>query len=157
MADETLSKFERENMLIKLEKEFAFAGATIPAEIEADGENDANGERIKLRDFVFEMTKKRGSLTVEESEKVDLVIGIIRRKRKEIVARISREEMKLSEANTLYEKAMGLDRALDTLYNAPLPKPSLKEEAKKAKMEDGRRWMNLVRKVYSGEEKRKRD
>jgi len=151
MADETLSKYERENLLIKLEKEFAFAGATIPAEIEADG------ERIRLKDFVFEMAKKRGSLTVEESEKVDRVIAIIRRRRKEIVARISREEMKLSEANTLYEKAMGLDRALDTLYNAPLPRPSLKEEAKKAKVEDGRRWMNLVRKVYSGEEKRKRD
>jgi len=151
MADETLSKYERENLLIKLEKEFAFAGATIPAEIEADG------ERIRLKDLVLEMAKKRGSLTPGEGEKVDRVIAVIRRKRKEIVARIAREEMTASEAHDLYGMAMGLDRALDTLYNAPLPKPSLGEEAKKAKMEDGRRWMNLVRKVYSGEEKRKRD
>lgn len=37
-------------------------------------------------------------------------------------------------------------RAADTLYNAKLPKPSVKEESMKAKMEDGRRWLNLIKK-----------
>lgn len=69
-----LSKYERENLLIKLEKEFAFAGAVIPVEIEADN------ERIKLRSFVFEMSQKRGSLNPEEIRKIDDVIGRIRRK-----------------------------------------------------------------------------
>lgn len=151
MVDETLSRYERENLLIKLDKEFAFAGATIPAEVETDG------ERIPLRAFVFEMSKKRGRLTAAETEKVDRIIPALRRKRRELVERLSREEMTRSMANELYESVPGLDRALDTLYNVPLPKPSIKEEANKAKMEDGRRWLNLMRKVYSGEEKRKRD
>ncbi|BAI62413.1 conserved hypothetical protein [Methanocella paludicola SANAE] len=151
MSDEKLSKYERENLLLKLDKEFAFAGATIPPELEADG------GRIPLRAFVFEMSKKRGRLTPEDIAEVDRVISAVKRKRREIIDRISREEMAKSEAQALYAEARGLDRALDTLYNAPMPKPSIKEEANRAKMEDGRRWLNLMRKVYSGEEKRKRD
>ncbi|HTY92129.1 MAG TPA: DUF5788 family protein [Methanocella sp.] len=151
MVDETLSKHERENLLIKLDKEFAFAGATIPAYLEV------GDERIPLRALVFEMSKKRGRLTSEEIGAVDRLIPLIRRRRREIVALLSREEMARSKAGELYEEALGLDRALDTLYNVPLPKLSINDEANKAKMEDGRRWLNLVRKVYSGEEKRKRD
>jgi Family of unknown function (DUF5788) len=151
MSDEILSKYERENFLLKLEKEFAFAGATIPAEVEA------SGERILLRAFVFETSKKRGKLTPEETAEVDRVIALLKQKRREITARISREEITRSEAQNLYAQARGLDRALDSLYSAPLPKPSIKEESRRAKMEDGRRWLNLVRKVYSHEEKRKRD
>jgi len=149
--DELLSKVERENMLIKLDKEFVFAGATIPAEVEVDG------ERIRLKAFAFEMSKKRGRLTPEEMAEIDRIVALLRKKRREIVSRISREEMTGAEAKALYITAMGLDRALDTLYNAPLPKPSIKEEAMKAKLEDGRRWLNLVKKVYSREDKRKRD
>jgi hypothetical protein len=151
MSDETLSKYERENLLIKLEKEFAFAGAIIPSEIES------GGERIPLRAFVFGMSKKRGRLTPEDTAEVDRVISIIRRRRRELVERLSREELTKAGAHELYAQARGLDRALDTLYSAPMPKLSLKEESRKAKMEDGRRWLNLVRKVYTGSDKRKRD
>lgn len=152
MSDkEIISKVERENMLIKLDKEFAFAGATIPAEVEVDGEH------IKLRAFTFEVSKKRGRLTPLEVTEVDRVIALVRKRRREIVTRISREELTKAEAKELFEAALGLDRALDTLYAAPLPRPSVKEEANKAKLEDGRRWLNLIRKVYSREDKRKRE
>jgi len=146
-----LSKYERENLLLKLEKEFAFAGARIPAMVEADG------ERIMLKVLVFGMSKKRGHLTPEDMAEVERAITIVRRKRREIVSRISREEMTWAEAKALYETALGLDRALDALYNAPLPKPSLAEESRKARLEDGRRWMDLVKRVYGREDKRKRD
>jgi hypothetical protein len=152
MSDgDMLSKYERENLLLKLEKEFAFAGARIPAMVEADG------ERIMLKVLVFGMSKKRGHLTPEDMAEVERAITIVRRKRREIVSRISREEMTWAEAKALYETALGLDRALDALYNAPLPKPSLAEESRKARLEDGRRWMDLVKRVYGREDKRKRD
>jgi hypothetical protein len=151
MNDETLSRYERENLLLKLEKEFAFAGASIPPEIEVDG------ERIPLRAFVFGMSRKRGQLTPEDTAEVDRIIALLRKKRREVITRISGEELTKAKAGELFGLAMGLGRALDTLYNAPLPKHSIAEESRKAKMEDGRRWLNLVRKVYSGEEKRKRD
>lgn len=150
-GEEMLSKYDRENLLLKLEKEFAFAGSVIPAETEADG------ERIRLKQFVFEMSKKRGNLTPEDAAEVDRVIGLIKKKRREIVNRIAREDMTKKEARRLYETATGLDRALDTLYSAPMPRLSVEEESKKAKVEDGRRWLNLVRRIYSKEEKRKRE
>lgn len=150
-GEEKLTKLERENLLIKLEKEFAYAGATIPVEIEADG------ERIKLRAFVFEMSKKRGALQPEDLERIDGMIAVVKRNRREIVRRIAVEDLSKKEARQLYEIVTGLDRALDTLFSAPEPKVSIEEESRKAKVEDGRRWLALVRKVYSGEEKRKRD
>jgi hypothetical protein len=152
MADEEmLSKLERENLLIKLDKEFAFAGATIPVRIEAE-----DGQ-IPLRAFVFEMSKKRGRLTPGETAQVDRIIAIIQKKKREIVARIARENMTLAEAKALYAAAAGLARAIDTLNSAPMPKASLKDETNRARVEDGRRWLNLVRKVYTRDEKRKWD
>ncbi len=148
--EETLSKYERENLLLKLDKEFAFAGATIPSVVDVDG------ERIRLKAFAFEMAKKRGRLTPKESAEIDRIISLLRNKRREIVSRISCEEMTGAQAKELYGMAIGLDRALDTLYDAQLPKPSIKEESMKAKREDGRRWLNLIKKVYSREDARKR-
>jgi hypothetical protein len=150
-GEEMLSGVERENMLIKLDKEFAFAGATIPEEMEVEG------ERIRLKAFTFEVSKKRGRLSQAEMEEVDRVIALAIKRRREIVARLSREELTKAEARRLYEEARGLDRALDTLYAAPLPKQSVKEEANRAKLEDGRRWLSLIRKVYSREDKRRRE
>ncbi len=150
-GEEKLSKYERDNLLIKLEKEFAYAGAVIPPEIEVDG------ERIKLRSFAFEMSKKRGMLKPEEIENVNRTIALVRKKRREIVQRIAREDISKGEAQELFGIVTGLDRALDTLYAAPEPRTSVEEEYKKAKVEDGRRWLALIRRVYTKEEKRKRD
>jgi hypothetical protein len=150
-GEERLTKYERDNLLIKLDKEFAYAGSAIPHEIEADG------ERIKLRSFVFEMSKKRGMLKPEEIEQVNRTIALIKKKRREIVQRIAREDISKGEAQGLFKMVTGLDRALDTLYSAPEPKTSVEEEYKRAKVEDGRRWLALIRRVYTKEEKRKRD
>lgn len=158
--EERLSKYERENLLIKLEKEFAFAGATIPSEVLVDG------ERIKLRAFVFGMSKKRGGLTPGDVREVERIAALLGKKRRELVARIAgktptraegREALTRAEAREHYDLAMGLGRAIDTLYAATLPRTSVADEAHRARLEEGRRWLNLVRKVYSQEEKRKRD
>jgi hypothetical protein len=151
MSEEKFSKHERETLLLKLEKEFAYAGASIPLEMASDG------ELIDLKAFVFRTSKNRGKLTPEETAEVDRIISLVRKKRREIVSRIARETMTKTEAMGLYNTALGLDRALDTLYNASLPRSSLKEESRKAKLEDGRRWLSLVKRVYTGEDRRKRD
>ncbi len=152
MGDEDrLSKHERENLLIKLEKEFAFAGATVPSEVLVDG------ERIKLRALVFRMSKKRGRLTPGDLREVERIAAVLGKKRRELVAHIARGALTRAEAREHYGLAVGLDRAIDTLYAAALPKASVADEARRAKLEEGRRWLNLVRKVYSQEEKRKRD
>ncbi len=151
MSEEKISKHERETLLLKLEKEFAYAGATIPQELVS------GDERFKLKAFVFRVTKNRGNLTPEDATEVDRVIALVRKTRREIVSRISRDDITKTEARELYDTALGLDRALDTLYDSSMPRTSIKEESRKAKLEDGRRWLNLVKRVYTGEDKRKRD
>lgn len=143
-----LSRYERESLLLKLDKEFSYAGAIIPAAVDVDG------ELIRLKAFAFDIAKKRGGLAPEESAEADRIISLLRKKRREIVARISGEEMTRARAKELYGMAVGLDRAMDTLYQAQLPRLSLKEESMKAKREDGRRWLALIKKVYSREESR---
>jgi hypothetical protein len=145
-----LSKRERENYLIRLEKEFAFAGTNIPDAI------TVNGEHICLRSFVFEVMKKKGSISPEEQAKIDRVAALARKKRAEIVRTIGSAELTAAEAERLYMTAVGLDRAIDTLGRAHEPRSSVMEEARKAKMEDGRRWLGLVRRIYHNE-KRERD
>ncbi|MGA9141578.1 MAG: DUF5788 family protein [Methanocella sp.] len=145
-----LSKQERENYLIRLEKEFAFAGTNIPDTI------TAGGEHIRLRSFVFEVMKKKGSVTPEEQAEIDRVAALARKKRAEIVRTIASADLTAREAENLYRTAVGLDRAIDTLGRAHEPRSSVVEEARKAKMEDGRRWLGLVRRIYHNE-KRDRD
>lgn len=150
--DKLLSKVERENYLIRLQKEFAFTGATIPDRITVDR------KEIKLRSYVFEVFRKKGSLSPAEQAEVDQTAALLQKKRREIVSRISAPEITRQEAENLFNTALGIDRALDTLYRAHEPRSSAQEEARKAKVQDGRRWLNLVRKVYSrGEEKMPRE
>jgi len=145
-----LSKRERENYLIRLQKEFAFAGASIPGHISVEGGH------IHLRSFVFDVMKKKGSITREEQAEIDRVAALVRRKRAAIVREIALADITVEEAESLYKTAVGLDRALDTLGRAHEPRSSVLEEARKAKMEDGRRWLGLVRRIYA-KEKRERD
>ena len=145
-----LSKQERENYLIRLQKEFAFAGTSIPEHISVEG------RQIHLRSFVFDVMKKKGGITQDEQAEIDRVAALVRRKRTAIVREISSADLTVDEAESLYKTAVGLDRALDTLGRAHEPRSSVLEEARKAKMEDGRRWLGLVRRIYT-KEKRERD
>ncbi|OPY25222.1 MAG: hypothetical protein A4E28_03264 [Methanocella sp. PtaU1.Bin125] len=148
--DARLSKRAREDYLIRLEKEFAFAGASIPEHVTIDGED------IRLRAFVFEIMKKKGGLTDDEQAQVDRVAALVRRKRSAIVREISSADISANEAENLYRTAIGLGRALDTLGRAHEPRSSVQDEARKAKIEDGRRWLGLVRRIYT-KERRDRD
>lgn len=140
-----LSKREREDYLIRLEKEFAFAGANVPDAIDVDGEH------LRLKAFVFEVMKKKGRLTPDEQADIDRVAALVRKKRRALVREIASEDLIPGEAERRYRTAVGLDRALDTLGRAHEPRASVADAARKAKMEDGRRWMELVRRIYAKE------
>ena len=150
--DKLLSKVERENYLIKLQKEFAFTGATIPDRLAVDG------KEIRLKNYVFEIFKKKGHLSPEEQIDVDQTAALLQKKRREIIMRMTSTDLTSKEADELFKTASGIDRALDTLYKAHEPRSSAQEESRKAKLQDGRRWLNLVKKVYSrGDEKAPRE
>lgn len=78
----------------------------------------------------------------------------MRKKRSAIVRKIGSADLTKDEAENLFRTATGLGRALDTLDRAREPKTSVTEESKKAKVQDGRRWLNLVKGIYGKERKR---
>lgn len=151
--EKPLSKVERENYLIRLQKEFASTGATIPDTIVIDR------KKIRLKTYVFDIFKKKGNLTPDEQAEVDHTAALLQKKRREIVSKISTtQDMTRQEADDLFNTVLGIDRALETLYRAHEPRSSAQEEAKKAKVQDSRRWLDLVKKVYSrGDEKAPRE
>jgi len=145
-AESKITKLERENYLIKLQKEFASTGAVIPEHIIADGKN------IPLRSYIFNISKQKGRLSQQEQQEADSTASMLQKKRRELVKRLSLEDLTFMEADDIYRTITGIDRALDTLYQAHEPRSSMKEEYKKARLQDGRRWLDLVRKTYSRDE-----
>jgi hypothetical protein len=143
-----LSDRDRENYLIKLKKEFAYAGVSIPESICADGEH------IRLRSYVMGISRNRGNIPPEALAEADRVAALVRKKRNEIVKKIGSAELTVDEADSLFSTAVGLGRALDTLDRAREPKMSVTDASKKAKLEDGRRWLSMVKKIYDREKKR---
>jgi hypothetical protein len=143
-----LSDRDRENYLVRLKKEFAYAGASIPDFISMDGEN------IRLRAYVMEVSHNRGNMTQKELDEADRVAALIRKKRNAIVKEIGFADMTREEADRLFRTAVGLGRALDTLDRAREPKKSVTEASRQAKLEDGRRWLGMVKKIYGREKKR---
>jgi hypothetical protein len=67
---------------------------------------------------------------------------------------IESADLTKDEAGSLFRTAAGLGRALDTLDRAREPKTSVTEAGRQAKLEDGRRWLGMVKKIYGREEKR---
>ncbi|HEY3273762.1 MAG TPA: DUF5788 family protein [Methanocella sp.] len=143
-----ISKRDRETYLIKLKKEFAYAGVSIPELLDADGEH------IRLRSFTLEITRKKGSITPEDLAEVDRVAALVRKYRNAIVKKITSADLTKDEADRLFTTAAGLSRALDTLGRAHEPKVSVTEASRKARLEDGRRWLGMVKKIYDRETKR---
>jgi hypothetical protein len=147
-SEEQISKRDRENYLIKLKKEFAYAGVSIPELIDVDGEH------IRLRSFTLEITRKRGNITPGDLAEADRIAALVRKYRNAIVKKIASADMTKNEADSLINTAAGLSRALDTLDRAREPKISVTEASRKAKLEEGRRWLGMVKKIYSRETKR---
>lgn len=143
-----LSNREREDYLIKLNKEFAFTGVSIPERVSLDGEH------IQLRSYVMALSIKKGSLTQEEIDEADRIAALLRKKRNGIVKTIGSADLAKDEADSLFQTAAGLGRALDSLDRVREPKTTLTEASRKAKIEDGRRWLSMVKQIYGREKNR---
>jgi hypothetical protein len=143
-----ISNRDRENYLIRLKKEFAYAGVSIPERLSVDG------EEIRLRSFTLEISRKRGDIAPEDLTEANRIAAVVRKKRNAIVKEIGSADLTEDEAGNLFGIAAGLNRALDTLDRAHEPKMSVTEASRRAKLEDGRRWLGMVKKIYGREKKR---
>jgi hypothetical protein len=142
----TVKEFERKQLLERANKEGATIGATIPDEI------DVQGEPINLQKFVFEI-KRRDTIPSGERERVDEAKKNLRRERVERLSKIEDNEVSYEEGERLVESIIGIDRALNALDQ--LRPVDLEQEAQVQEAADQKRWMTFLNKALGRDGKNK--
>lgn len=130
-----MREFERKQLLERIQREGATVGASIPDEVEVQGET------VALQEFVFEI-KKRETVPSGERERVERAKKNLRRERLQRKQRVEDDDISYEEGERLVESVVGIDRALNALEQ--LGPTNLEAEAEKKKAADRKRWMNFL-------------
>ncbi|WP_336327988.1 DUF5788 family protein [Halovenus sp. HT40] len=131
-------KFERKQLLERIERESATVGASIPDEI------TIQGEEINLQEFVFEI-RRRETIPQGERERVERAKKNLRRERLQRKQRIEDEPITFEEGERLAEAIIGIDRALNELES--LGPVDIEGEAQAQEAADRKRWMKFLKKA----------
>jgi hypothetical protein len=138
-----VKEFERKQLLERVNREGATVGASIPDEIEVQGET------VDLREFVFEI-KRRDTVPPGERERVETAKRNLRRERLQRVQRIEDGDVTREEGEALVESVVGIDRALNALES--LGPVDLEGEMERQEAADRKRWMKFLRQALGHEE-----
>lgn len=131
-----MKEYERKQLLERVGREAATIGASIPDEI------DVQGETLELKQFVFEI-KRRDTVPAGERERVDEAKRNLRRERIERLERIEEGEISFEEGEALANSIIGIDRALDALEQ--LGPADVEGERARKEAVDQKRWMNFLK------------
>jgi hypothetical protein len=137
-----MKEFERKQLLERLDREGATVGASIPEEIEVQGED------LDLQSFVFEI-KRRDTVPKGERDRVETAKKNLRRERLQRRQLIENDEISFEEGEALVEDVVGIDRALNALEQ--LGAASIEGEAQAQEMADRKRWMKFLQKALGHE------
>jgi len=137
-----MKEFERKQLLERLDREGATVGASIPEEIEVQGED------VDLQSFVFEI-KRRDTVPAGERDRVETAKKNLRRERLQRRQRIEEGEISFEEGEQLVEDVVGIDRALNALEQ--LGPANIEGEAQAQEMADRKRWMKFLKKALGHE------
>jgi hypothetical protein len=132
---DALTDRRREELLERVTRKTATVGQRIPTAV------DIQGTEMNLKEFVWE-TKRQGTVPPELRDRVREVRQNLTTERNERKERLESAELTESEAETLAESIVGIDRALAALQN--LQEPDLAESARKQEIENNRRWVNFL-------------
>jgi hypothetical protein len=139
--DGVLSPQERQRILSRIHSAFAVVGARIP-DIEI-----IDGERVLLRELVFDYLGKT-STTAEELKKVDRLAEGLDRKVRELEGRLHEDQLTERAAVDLMKETLGVLRALQHLRSQKDPKKAhLARRAVLGRVDDERRWLEFISKV----------
>ena len=138
-----MKEYERKQLLERVGREAATIGADIPEEIEVQG------ERLELRQFVFEI-KRRDTVPAGERERVDEAKRNLRRERNDRLERIEDGEISYEDGDALANSIIGIDRALDALEQ--LGPADIEGEAARKEAVDQKRWMNFLKQALGKDE-----
>jgi hypothetical protein len=138
-----VQEYERKQLLERVGKEGATIGTQIPEEI------DVQGERVELRNFVFEI-KRRERVPEGEKKRVEQAKRNLRKERLERLSAIEEGEISREEGEQLAESVIGIDRALEGLQQ--LGPVNLEAEASAQQLADKKRWTRFMRQALGMDE-----
>jgi hypothetical protein len=131
-----MREFERKQLLERVDRESATVGASIPDEI------DVQGERLALQSFVFEV-KRHDSVPSDLREEVEHAKRQLRRERIERREKLEDGDITREEGEELANAIIGIDRALHALES--LGPTSVEAEAEAAERADQKRWLSFLK------------
>ena len=138
-----MKEFERKQLLERIERDGATIGASIPNDVEIQGES------LDLQTFVFEI-RRRETIPAGERERVEQAKRNLRRERLARKQRIETGDISREEGERLAETIIGLDRALNELEN--LGPVNLEAEAQAKQTADQKRWTKFLKKALGNTE-----
>lgn len=135
-----MKSYERKTLLEKLEREGGTIGASIPEEVEVDGES------VPLRRYVVGETSEEIPFSEAEMKKQ------LRRLRLGLVEDLEEVEMSYEEGERVVERIRGIGRALESLEASG---GSVEREANAAELADRKRWRKFLSEVTGQEDERR--
>lgn len=138
-----MKEYERKQLLERVEREGATVGADIPERI------DVQGERLDLREFVFEI-KRRDTVPAGERDRVDRAKKNLRRERLQRKQRLEDGEITYEEGEELVAAIVGIDRALNALES--LGPTDVEREAEAKEAADRKRWLSFLKQALGRED-----
>jgi hypothetical protein len=140
-----MQEYERKQLLERVDRESATVGASIPDEI------DLQGERFELGAFVFEV-KRRDSVPADTREEVDEVKTLLRRERLQRRQTLEEGDITREEGERIVEVLVGIDRALNALES--MGATSLEAEAEAQERADQKRWYSFLKQALGHDDDR---
>jgi len=131
---EAVKEYERKQLLERVDREAATVGASVPEEIELDGET------LPLSEFVFEVRSSEGG---ESRERVEWAKKKLRRARLDRRQQIEAGEISFETGEDLAAEIVGIDRALNALES--LGEADLQSQAERAETADTKRWFSFLK------------
>jgi hypothetical protein len=136
VKSEYMREFERKQLLERVDRESATVGASIPDEIEVQG------ERLELQSFVFEV-KRHERVPAELREEIEQAKRQLRRERIERRERLEDGDITREEGETVADAIIGIDRALHALES--LGPTNIEAEEEAAERADQKRWLSFLK------------
>ncbi|MBP1908030.1 DUF5788 family protein [Methanolobus bombayensis] len=141
--DDTLSEWERKQLLAALHARLFWVGEEVPYSI------DIKGKKCKLHELVWSLINK-DKLTDEDIKHIDTYVSYLREKEQEDENKLKTATLTKEEAKALFNETGGLLRAIMDLKDiedgtAKEKEKEFREIFSKERVAEARRWLQFLR------------
>jgi len=131
---------DRSLIISRIHSLLYWLGARIPQQIEVEG------EKINLRDIVFNYITK-DEHTPKERQQALALADLLAREEKKLEESIITEDLSRKQACELCQEARMLLRAVDELRSSPPEEADVKKDELLKKVSDAKRWDKFVKRL----------